>query len=53
MRALWDQVTTDNLYQTTDFAGYKQDFLRPFGFEVHGVDYDADVDPVVEIRGLI
>ena len=34
----------------TDFAGYKQDFLRLFGFEVEGVDYGAEVDPAVEIR---
>ncbi|MGE8681919.1 MAG: bifunctional NADH-specific enoyl-ACP reductase/trans-2-enoyl-CoA reductase, partial [Achromobacter marplatensis] len=42
-----------NIYQLTDFAGYKQDFLRLFGFEIEGVDYEADVDPAVEIRGLI
>ena len=50
--ALWDQVTNDNIYQLTDFAGYKQDFLRLFGFEIDGVDYEADTDPAVEIRGL-
>ena len=52
VQALWDQVDTGSLYTLTDFAGYKRDFLRLFGFEVDGVDYDADVDPVVEIRGL-
>ena len=49
----WEQVTTENLRELTDFAGYKQEFLRLFGFEMEGVDYDADVDPVVPIRGLI
>lgn len=53
VQALWPQVTSENVYQLTDFAGYKQEFLRLFGFEVEGVDYEADVDPVVEIRGLI
>ena len=53
VQALWTQVTSDNIYELTDFAGYKQDFLRLFGFEIEGVDYDADVDPAVEIRGLI
>jgi len=53
VQALWNQVTSDNIYQLTDFAGYKQDFLRLFGFEIDGVDYEADVDPAVEIRGLI
>lgn len=49
----WEQVTTENLHELTDFRGYKQEFLRLFGFEVEGVDYDADVDPVVPIRGLV
>ncbi|MNI42933.1 putative reductase [compost metagenome] len=53
VQALWPQVTSDNIYQLTDFAGYKQEFLRLFGFEIDGVDYDADVDPAVEIRGLV
>ncbi len=33
----------------TDFVGYKQEFLRLFGFEIPGVDYEADVDPDVKI----
>ncbi|KGD98310.1 trans-2-enoyl-CoA reductase [Achromobacter sp. RTa] len=52
VQALWGQVSSENVYQMTDFAGYKQEFLRLFGFEIDGVDYDADVDPAVEIRGL-
>ena len=50
---IWDRVTTENLGELSDFAGYKKDFLRLFGFEVPGVDYEADVDPVVEIPNLI
>ncbi len=46
---LWDQVTTENLNELTDFAGYKAEFLRLFGFGVEGVDYDADVSPDVAI----
>ncbi|WP_339678028.1 enoyl-ACP reductase FabV [uncultured Zhongshania sp.] len=49
---MWDDVTTENLLATTDFAGYKREFLRLFGFEIDGVDYDADVDPVVEIKNM-
>jgi len=51
--ALWPQVTSDNIDALTDFKGYKQEFLRLFGFEIDGVDYDADVDPVVPIDGLV
>ena len=49
----WDKVTTEKLHELTDFAGYKQEFLKLFGFGVDGVDYDADVDPVVPIRNLV
>ncbi|MFT4067515.1 enoyl-ACP reductase FabV [Paraburkholderia sp.] len=53
VQELWNQVTNDNLYELTDFAGYKTDFLRLFGFEMKGVDYEADVDPDVRIPGLV
>ncbi|WP_110655536.1 enoyl-ACP reductase FabV [Salinicola halimionae] len=45
---LWPQVTSDNLFALTDYAGYKHEFLKLFGFERDDVDYDADVDPWVE-----
>ena len=43
----WPKITTENLKELTDFEGYKADFLRLFGFGFPGVDYEADVDPVV------
>ncbi|MDH4573815.1 enoyl-ACP reductase FabV [Salinicola acroporae] len=45
---LWPQVTSDNLFALTDYAGYKHEFLKLFGFERDDVDYEADVDPKVE-----
>lgn len=50
---LWDQVTTENIPELTDFRGYKHEFMKLFGFGVDGVDYEADVDPVVPIRNLV
>ncbi len=50
---LWPQVTTENIDELTDFAGYKDDFLKLFGFGIDGVDYEADVDTEVEIMGLV
>lgn len=41
---IWPQVTTENLRQTTDFAGFKRDFRNLFGFEVEGVDYTQPVE---------
>jgi enoyl-[acyl-carrier protein] reductase/trans-2-enoyl-CoA reductase (NAD+) len=51
--AIWDQIDTDNLKTLSDFDGYRREFLQLFGFEVEGVDYDADVDPVVPIAQLV
>ena len=42
----WSQVTTDNLHELSDFAGFRRAFLKIFGFGVDGVDYDADVSPL-------
>lgn len=53
VRALWDQVRDDNLYEIAGFGEYKKAFLRLFGFEIDGVDYDADVEPHVTIAQLL
>ena len=49
----WKIIENDTIESMTDFAGYRHEFLRLFGFDVAGVDYDADVDPVVPIAHLI
>ena len=46
-KAMWPTVTTDNLKTVTDYAGYKGEFLKLFGFSRSDVDYDADVNPDV------
>ncbi|WP_316841227.1 enoyl-ACP reductase FabV [Pedobacter gandavensis] len=51
--ALWTEATTESLPAIGDLAGYKKDFLNLFGFDVAGVDYDADVNEMVEISGLV
>jgi enoyl-[acyl-carrier protein] reductase/trans-2-enoyl-CoA reductase (NAD+) len=53
VQRLWDEVTTESIYTQTDFAGYKKDFLRLFGFEIDGVDYNADVNPDVQIPNVV
>jgi enoyl-[acyl-carrier protein] reductase/trans-2-enoyl-CoA reductase (NAD+) len=42
---LWPSVTTENLPQISDIQGYREEFLRLFGFGLPGVDYDSDVTP--------
>ena len=45
---LWAKVNTQNLAEMTDFKGYQADFLRLFGFGFSGVDYEVDVNPIVD-----
>jgi enoyl-[acyl-carrier protein] reductase/trans-2-enoyl-CoA reductase (NAD+) len=47
-REIWPRVTTENLFELTDYQGYKEEFLRLFGFGFETVDYDADVNPEVD-----
>ncbi len=49
---LWEGINTETLRQLSDFAGYKREFLQLFGFEVDGVDYEADVNPLVSIDNM-
>ena len=46
---LWEMATTENLSEIGDLAGYSKDFFHLFGFKVSGVDYDADVNEMVQI----
>ncbi|MGS2724182.1 enoyl-ACP reductase FabV [Porticoccus sp. GXU_MW_L64] len=49
VKELWAQVSTENLRDLSDYAGYHEDFLKLFGFGFDGVDYDADISPLVEL----
>ena len=42
-KALWAQVNNETLFELTDYASYKHDFLKLFGFGREDVDYEADV----------
>ena len=48
--AIWPKVTTENLPDLTDIAGYRTEFLKMFGFGLTGVDYDAEVEPHVPMN---
>lgn len=50
---LWPQVTTENLNDISDFRGFRTEFMQLFGFNVDGVDYDADVDAEVPVNNLV
>jgi enoyl-[acyl-carrier protein] reductase/trans-2-enoyl-CoA reductase (NAD+) len=42
---IWPRVTTENLAELTDIAGYRAEFLKLFGFGLEGINYDADAEP--------
>ncbi len=49
-REIWPTVTSENLFDVTDYQLYKDEFLKLFGFGIEGIDYEADVDPLVEFE---
>jgi len=50
---LWAKISDDNLSEISDFQGYKDEFLKLFGFGFDSVDYDADVNPLVPIKNMV
>lgn len=49
---IWPQVTSENVRSLTDIDGYCDEFYRLFGFNINGVNYDVDTDPMVKIPSL-
>ena len=49
---LWVSITSDSLLSVGDLEGYRTDFFNLFGFEVEGVDYDKEVDEVINIPSI-
>jgi enoyl-[acyl-carrier protein] reductase/trans-2-enoyl-CoA reductase (NAD+) len=49
---LWKKATTENLSEIGDLEGYSKEFFKLFGFKVDGVDYDADVNELVEVPSI-
>ena len=50
VKEIWPQVTNDNLFEITDYRGYKDEFLKLFGFGIEGIDYEADVDTIIDFK---
>lgn len=49
---IWNKITTENLNELTDLAGYKQEFLNMFGFGFENVDYEKEVETSINIKSL-
>ena len=46
---LWGRVTTENLSEISDFAGFRQEFSNLFGFQLDGIDYEAPTETEVPL----
>jgi enoyl-[acyl-carrier protein] reductase/trans-2-enoyl-CoA reductase (NAD+) len=51
-KELWPKITTENLFELTDYKEYKEEFVQLFGFSIDDVDYAVDVDTIVEFDCL-
>jgi enoyl-[acyl-carrier protein] reductase/trans-2-enoyl-CoA reductase (NAD+) len=40
----WREINSDNIMEISDLIGYRSDFMKLFGFETEGIDYEADID---------
>jgi enoyl-[acyl-carrier protein] reductase/trans-2-enoyl-CoA reductase (NAD+) len=47
VKELWPQISNENIFELSDYQGYKDEFLKLFGFGIDGIDYDADVDTLI------
>ncbi len=50
---LWDKLSSENVTELTDINRFKNEFFKLFGFGFSTVDYDADVNPNIEIPNLV
>jgi enoyl-[acyl-carrier protein] reductase/trans-2-enoyl-CoA reductase (NAD+) len=49
---LWEKSTSENLSEIGDLEGYSTEFFKLFGFKVDGVNYEADVNEVVQVPSI-
>ena len=40
------RINEENVMKLADIEGFRLDFLRVHGFEVPGIDYEAEVNPL-------
>lgn len=53
VKDVWTVAETSNFKEVADYEGYRDDFLRLFGFGLKNVDYSADVDVETSAKNMI
>ena len=49
---LWPEVSSESLAAVSDIVGYRQEFLRLFGFGLEGINYEAETNPMQTIPSI-
>lgn len=49
---IWENISDENIAENADLDGYRRDFSKLFGFEVDGVDYEAETDTEIGIGSI-
>lgn len=44
VKAMWDKVNSNNVKELSDAEGFREDFLKLFGFGFENIDYSKDVE---------
>lgn len=52
IQEIWSKLNDDDVEKYADLKGYWKDFYNIFGFDVDGVDYQQDVEIVVDIPSI-
>lgn len=48
----WDVISNESIGDLADFDGYKEEFLKLFGFGIDGVNYGAETDTLLSPPSL-
>lgn len=52
VQGLWIKADTENISELGDLDGYKSDFYNLFGFKVPSIDYEQEVNEIVDIPSI-
>lgn len=52
IKELGPKITTENIFELTDYQAYKDEFMKLFGFGLPEIDYEVDIDPRVAFEPI-
>lgn len=49
---VWNNISGENISECADLDGYRKDFIKLFGFDAEGVDYEAESNTAIGIESI-